>query len=283
MAKIEKFKLKGIPVYTSDESQEKLKEIIRKEGGSSKDLLIDLIDEKVIISVVNNPSILKLLIAKIKKEDPRPNIVGTADMKNGVVYVLFFPGLTSKMIVDTTLHEVMHLAQAQSPKQYHSINMPIYVKFYSTYYKRAFKAKSYNKEYFTKFLERLIKDDGGMYLHEYTYINLLSRAFEKHTTLSEKEFIYRLEKILHTIYNILQHKEKYNDPSIKLLSITYTNLFGVPPKYAGLGQELYSPSEIIAILSSINPSHPNIIKTLKLIKPGKKPVVSLSRVKKIIK
>ena len=51
---------------------------------------------------------------------------------------------------------------------------------------------------------------------------------------------------------------------------------------AGVIQELWSSSEIIAILSTINPNHSNVIKSLKLIKPGKKPVIK-DLARKIVK
>ena len=75
--------------------------------------------------------------------------------------------------------------------------------------------------------------------------------------------------------------ERYN-LVLAMIRKTYRQLFKGMDYQAGVAQEIWNPSEIIAILSTIKPNHPNVIKSLKLIKPGKKPVIK-DLARKIVK
>jgi len=281
---MEKIILKGIPVYTSDELKEKLKSLIQKIGmPTSKALLIKLVDDGVLVPVINESAKIKQLLMKIKKQHPLINLGGTT--QDGVGYVIFGPKSTNKRAVRSALHEMIHVSHQQFPNKFHFLNMPLYVKFYSYYYKQLFEAKSYDQELFTKFIKKLIKDSESTYIYWDLYLKLLKSAFVKHTSLSKQQFQDRVILIAKSIENILNSQygiDNYNLAAV-LLRKTYRYLFKGMASDTGVGQELWVPGEIIAVLSTINPDHPNVIKSLELIKPGKKPVIDVKARIKIIK
>jgi len=280
---MEKIILKGIPVYTSDELKDKVKQLIKKYGiSTSKELLIKLVDDNVLVPVINEPAKIKQLLMKIRKQQPLHNIMGTA--QDGIGYIIFGPKLINKRAVETSLHEMIHVSHMQFPKKFHSLNMPIYVKFYSYFYKQLFEAKSYDKELFIKFIKKVIKDNENSYTYYDTYKKLLKSVFIEHTSLLEKQFQDIIDLIVYIISNPEKHMGvDYHNIVISLLRNTYRHLFKGMASDTGVGQELWAPGEIIAILSAINSNHPNVIKSLELIKPGKKPVIDVKARIKIIK
>lgn len=281
---MEKIILKGVPVYTSDELKEKLKKMIKKiVGGETRTILILLIDNNMLVPIINESNKLKQLIMKIRRQQPLLNIQGVMD--NGVCYVIFHDNIPDKWIVNTSLHEIIHLASFQSPQKFGTINMSLYMKYYAHFFKLLFESKSYDKEILRKFVEKLVNEEfEGGYLYPETYYNLLGDAFKDYTVLPKESFKSRRILLWRCVVETLEISDKMYHYNLvyTLLRKTYRDLFKGMDYTAGVGQELYFPSEIISILSTINSEHPNVIKSLELIVPGKKPVVK-NLIKKIFK
>jgi hypothetical protein len=259
---MEKIILKGVPVYTSDELKEQLKNMIDKKGSpASKELLIKLIDNQVIIPIINEPSKLKQIILKIRRKHP---FLQHGFALNGKAYVIFSKGHSSKDIIDTALHEVLHISHRQNIKKFTLINKNVYNEFYSHFYKKLFNTKNYNQKSFDNFLN-------GLYNGNYN-TQLIYDAFQDY--IKEE----KIEEMLNLIFKIWDASD--NDTYHKLpanivfwtLRKTYRDLFKTVDYQTGVGQELWNPAEIICVLSTINPEHPNVIKSLKIIKPGKQPL-----------
>jgi hypothetical protein len=220
---------------------------------------------------------------KIRRQQPLLDIRGT--MSNGVCYVIFHDKIPQKWIVNTSLHEVIHLAAFQSPQKFWSINISLYTKYYAHFYKLLFESRLYDKERFKKFVEKLLNDEfQSDYIYPETYFKLLGDAFKDYTVLPEHAFHSRLKLLWRSIVETVEISDKIYHYNLvyALLRKTYRDLFKGMDYTAGVGQELYNSSEIICILSTINPEHPNVIKSLKLIVPGKKPVIT-KLIKKIAK
>lgn len=263
----------NFPMYTSDKLKELFKKLIGKyTTGEIKKLLLENVDNGILVPIINEPSKIKQFLLKIQRKKP-PRIHGTT--QNGKAYVIMEKTLP-KRTIDTALHEMIHIGHILQPKKFHMINMPLYVRFYSYYFKQLFEAKSYNKNEFTKFIKTISNN-----VHYWkTYDTILYNTFKDYTTLSEKEYENRIELVMDAVDDHM--KLDYNNIVIALLRKTYKILFKNMITDIGVGQELWNPGEIIAILSSINSNHPNVIKSLKLIQPGKTPVV-LDRVKNFSK
>ena len=276
---MEKIILSGIPVYTSEKLRDQFKKMIDKKGDpTSKKLLIELVDTKILIPVINEPNKLKQLIMKIRKIKP---IFVLGNTWKGKAYVIFHPNQSPQTTIDTALHEVMHVSHRQNPKQFNSINMNIYVQFYSFYIKELFKTDIIDKNIFIEFIKRLTDIK---YVYYSTYDTLLPDMVRDHSRLKHKQIKERAESLASSVFNYLDKNIfKLDNRFVGIpMRKTYRYLFKTVDYQSDLGQELYNPAEIICILSTIKPDHPNIIKSLKLIKPGKKPIIKNIN-KKIIK
>ena len=275
---MEKLILYGVPVYTSNEMKEQLKVIIQKHGSpSSKKLVFKFINDGNLTPIINEPNKLKQLMMKVRRINP---IHSHGFAGNGGAYVLFDPNLTSKIISNTALHELVHLSHIQFPKEFHSLNMPLYVKFYTYFYKHLFEANGYDKKSFIKFLKAITQPTE--FTHWDVFEKTLYNAFKDYTSLPHIKFKNKIELIQSLIDNNWYAKADYYNVAIATLRSTYRHLFKGMDYTSGMGQELWKPGEIIAILSTINPDHPNVIKSLKLIKPNKDTKIQVLN-KKIIK
>lgn len=255
----------GVPLYTSDELNDKLKEFISKSRVSEKikELLYKFIEQGILTAVINEQSKLKRLIMKLKRIRPMIYQYGFADDYG--TYILFNPGTSPREIVDTALHELIHFTFRQSPKKFTSINMKLCSQFYTILYTELFKTKKYDQKKFSLFLFDFFMKD--------TYNNnLLIEAFKDYSPLSEKE----IDNLMNMIFKVWDYNEKneaYKVPENNIVKLAlekaYMTLFKGMDQESIVGQELYKEHEIIAILSTINPNHPNVIKTLEITKPEK--------------
>jgi len=270
---MEKIIIDGIAMYTSDELKEKLKDFINKSGSTrSKGILIQLIDDGVIIPIINEQNILRKLLMKIRKQRPIDYLFGFA--ANGKCYVIFLPHHTTQDLVDTALHESLHVAHRQFPEKFTQLNMSIYLDFYSYFYKELFKADNYNPKYFSIFIENLAYK--GWFQGD-----LLYSAFKDYTKLS----INQIQEAFGQVLYVYRKDFNYSNFSFHikmLLNAAYREVFNNIDHQVGVYQEIYNPAEIICVLSTIHPEHPNVIKSLKLIVPDRKPATD-SLPKKLMK
>jgi hypothetical protein len=284
---MEKVTIYGVILYTSDELKDNLKKIVEREASPNvRNILIDLINSDILIPIINEPNKIKQFINKLRRKRPLTTIIGT--LKNGKCYVIVSHNVPNSYIINTSVHEGIHLGKMQFPKEFTTINMSVYINFYSYLYKKYFEADSYNKEFFAQFIKRVTKVSKRNIVYYSTYDNILKKSFLKHTSLDKDTFNKRVDSIVDYI------DKAYSDPGFRarskdhlllnfLLKKTYRKLFkNIFPSRSVVGQEIWYPDEIIAILSTIKPDHPNVIKSLKLIKPGKAPVIK-SMTKKIVK
>lgn len=274
---MKKIVLYGVVVYTSDELKDKLRDIIQREGKQDlKNTLLRLIDEDVIVPVINEPGKIRQLIMKLRKIQPL-RIYGMASCKENKVYIIFRD--MKPTIIEVITHEAVHLANCHNPEKFTSINRSIYEKFYSVYFKEIFKTDKLNMEALNFYIDKISKRK----IHRQLYYDVFLEIAE-YSSLEEE----RIDKITKTIGNAvgkrLSGDRKALLPYRKLIHMplgkAYRVLFKNVDYHAGLGQELWSPSEIISILSTINPDHPNVVKSLKLIKTNQ-PILKSKMVKMI--
>lgn len=268
---MEKIILRGVSVYTSDELKEKLKTIIKRHGlPESKILLLEMVDSNMLVPIINEPSKLKQLIMKIRRQKPLLNIYGLAHQGKAYIILSHDFKVSEKKLMFTALHETTHVAMQLSPAEFNKINRSLYIAFYGHYYKLFFEAKNFDQKLFIKFIDRILKTEIEYSMYASTYSNLLKSAFAEYTNLTKSAFNDRIEYLLNIAFMIWDgDSQKHYELALALLRRTYRDLFKGMDYTAGIGQELYFPSEIIAILSTINADHPNVIKSLKLVKPGK--------------
>ena len=262
---MEKIILLGVPVYTSNELKDQLKKTIIKTGsGISKEIMINFVDKNILVPVINEPSKIKQLIMILRRKKPIQFILGVTSESSKKCYIIFSENINSKRILETSLHEIIHLSSSLHPSKFSDINMSIYKKFYSYYYKELFETKTYDEQLFNKFLKNLV------YNIEWNG-DILFSAFKNYTKLDMSRIEKRMKVISIILEEILKSEEfdwpvSDDDFVLFLLRKTYRKLFGNMDYISAVGQELIYPDEIISILSTINPEHPNVIKSLNLLK-----------------
>jgi hypothetical protein len=158
--------------------------------------------------------------------------------------------------------------------------MDIFVNFYSYYFKLLFKAEGYNKQIFSTIIKKLTDPD---YFDLSVYDELLPEAFKGYSKVSENQIKVICESLINSSINWWENDIfKFDNRFVGIpMRKTYRIMFKGVDYQSGVGQELWNPAEIVCVLSTINPNHPNIVKSLKLITPGKK--LAIKNIKKLIR
>jgi hypothetical protein len=260
----EKIEIYEIPFYTDDVLKEKFRLLLKQKGGPmTKELLVSFVDSNHLVPIINNkPGIIRRFIMKLRNEKPDTPFFGIA--MRGIAYVIFDRQITKDTeIVETALHELVHVSAMRNQKAFIRINDSFYERFYSYYYKELFEAKGYDKKYLTDFINQL---NTKRWSND-TYDRILYSAFRDYSELPEESFESRIFLVKRIINTFLRNSSRYPyyNHALALIRKTYRKLFKNMDYTAGVGQELFAPDEIIAILSTINPSHPNVVKSLKLL------------------
>jgi len=261
---MEKVTVYGFTAYTSQELRDRLKSIISRYGGPLKEIFNKFVDEKSLVPIVLESNIFQKLI-KIIKPHKFYGIFGTFD-GNKMYIVMSHKDILDLRIYKTIVHEYIHYIMKNYNNDFISVNKDIIFKFYELFYTKYFKSESYNKDLFSKFVEKMHEQDleGISFLKNY---RLLGPSFKNHTLLDKKEFEKKLDDLLDYVYRTLRQKSvniKYPEiPS--LLRQCYTKLFGGYDPLKRYDQEIHYPSEIVAKLSALRPRHPLVKKTLEIL------------------
>jgi hypothetical protein len=262
---MEKVTVYGFTAYTSQELRDRLKSIISRYGGELKNILFNLVDNKLVVPIILHKNVLQQFLNKIRK-NKLYQILGTFD--GDTMYIITPEKVLLKKVYYTVVHECIHYVSRKYVQQFFNINKRTIFLFYETFFKLYLQSDRYDKFLFSKFIARLLIHHNTKIISVSTY-NLIELAFEKYTKLKTKDFYEKMEILTDFIFDQLNDKNIYIDSYREIyltLEKTYKILFKKTDPDTGLGQELYSPSEIIAVLSTINQNHPDILKTLELLK-----------------
>jgi len=228
-------------------------------------LIQKLIQKKRIIAVITTKNLLQKLLNKIRRHRLSTTL-GTAEKDGRVFIFLHDKVIDRKGVILTLVHELVHVASSKNYNKFFEINKKIYINFFSYFYKKYLEAKKFDKKIFGKYIIAMKKQEKTLSLTPTNY-QYIEKAFEKYTSLDRKEFEKRLTKMLEYMDKTYDYKNvnhKYPEIST-LLRKTYKKLFNDFDYRTYVGQELFYPSEIISVLSSINMKHPNIVKSLKIL------------------
>jgi hypothetical protein len=254
----------GLRFETNKKLKDRFKVLLNQKGGPmTKELLINFVDNNILVPIISSPGIIKKFIMAIRGEKPQSPFYGVTISREERAYVVFDPVFKEKDIVDTALHEVVHVSYIKYTKEFTRINNALYMQFYSYYFKEYFEASSYNKTD----LEAFLNDLNSLKWNWRTYDRYLYNAFHSYSELPEEQFDSRLALLKSIVYTYLYRTSRFPHYNIALALIrkTYRHLFKNMDYTAGVGQELFAPNEIVAILSTISSSHQNVIKSLKLL------------------
>lgn len=262
---MEEYKIYGIKVYSNDELQTKLENVIVSHMPFELiSIFQKLIKTKRLVAVILSKNMLQKLLNKIKR-NRLSYILGTATKKR--MYIFWDDKVIKKQIIEIIIHESMHFTALQNYDVFFKTNLLIFYKFYSYFYKEYLKANTFDKKLFNKFIIELGKQDKNGTFKPVNYRNI-ENAFKSHTLLDIEDFEDKLTSLLNYMDDTWDDKRangRYPE-IVALIKKTYRKLFKGFDEKNYVGQEMYYPSEIISVLSTININHPVIKKTLQNLK-----------------
>lgn len=257
----------GVKVYFDQEYQNELVKIIDEDTPPIlKPILLKLANEKKIVAVKLSKNIIHKIMNKIKRHR-LTNVLGTTTKERIYIFMDNKTFKYARQIIETLIHECIHYSFFKNKTIFTKINLRLYYDFYSNFYSEYLKADTFDKTYFDEFIKAMLKQDMTATLTPVNYRNI-EKGFENHTKLNKDDFENKIKTLLNYIDDDWDnksstYKNKEYTEITNLLKNTFRKMFGGYDEKSFPGSVSYFPSEIIAILSTINPKHPNIIKTLK--------------------
>lgn len=194
------------------------------------------------------------------------------------VYVLIdnninaFGTASNDLIVSTTMHECMHLCAGRFRSKFLPLFKPVLKKFYENAFTGIFKLNSpLNTEKIINFIVRFENDTPKVINKELSaYFRLLEKEMKDITSLNEKNFRKVLTdyivsiKISMASFPVFAKVYRNYVHVFGPLHNSYEQTFGKRNIYTTVFQELYSPSEVICVLSEMAPTTSIIRKAFKL-------------------
>jgi len=270
--------IEGMKLYSSDKLKKAYLISFSKSGRGKPiyDNIESMIDKNLIVPCYLSKNLFKLFKHKITSGSNK-SIMGFYYLHDKRVYVLIdnnmniFGSASNDLLVSTTMHECMHLFAGRHRSKFLSIFKPVLKKFYENVFTDIFKLKSpMNTEKIIDFIIKFENDTPKVINKELSnYFRLLEKEMADITSLSEKEFRKVLTdyivsiKISMTSFPVFVKVYRKYVHIFAPLHGAYEKTFGKRNKYTSVFQELYSPSEVICVLSEMAPTTSIIKKAFK--------------------
>lgn len=268
---IEEVSIKGIKAYTSSTLKKNVKKSLSKNVSSKIFKLVSsLIDQNRIIPIFTSKNIIQHFM---RRKEYHP--LGTTIGDKFYLFIESFYGkfkITSvdeKELAKTVMHELMHVANNLNRKQFLKINYKVIIEFYKTFFTEYLEIKNSSQVNDSIFEEIIKYQTKAKKTGTINFWKMLLPIFKK----LEKYDNNMTDNDYKKAFNILGD---YLDTSFeKFTENIPTNIFKSAKKaYEKIGckvfqtfaQEMWTASEIICILAQENPNHPNVYKTINLLK-----------------
>jgi hypothetical protein len=269
------------PVYTDDNLKNQLNEEISKHNFPAKNKVLDMIDKEIIIPVTTFKS--ELLQKMLNLFWSTSDIDGI--YRNGKIYIVYMRNKDDSLRISKvsrdqlnatfviTIHECVHYVGEKNKSKFYSINLDLLCDFYETFFKKYLLLKKINRDIVKQFVIELAKQDTGLHFSpivnfKYNRINkIIGTASFTESSLEKEEYDKRINDLSSFRSKFIKLNLNYSDfplPKNPLFS-AYDKICKKTNHISISGQELWSPSEVICILSECNYTHPNITKTLSLL------------------
>ena len=265
-------------------SSQKLKEAFLKSmGGSGRAMAIyDQVEslvmkKRLIVPCYLSKNMFKFFAHKILGRTEDKNILGFYHMKQKRVFILIDNATTAigtaknDFIASTTMHECVHLYADRMKGRFLKTFMPELERFYISYFSRVFQTKSKPD---VKNIIRVISSFEynrmqNMNKQLTAYHNLLEKELKPITGLDERQFLLTLQALIVSIKVSLVNFSAFVRMYRQYMNIygpmdrAYQEAFGKRNTFTTPYQELGSVSEVICVLSEMQPTHPKIKKMFK--------------------
>lgn len=266
MGKIKKYKVRGITVYSTPKLNEDLKEIVMSSKFPSqyRSIFLKLIENEKLVAVTTTKNLLQKLLKKITRHRFDYDVLGTTTSKRMYIFADEFKNVTTSHVINTIIHESIHFAFFQNYSQAFKINLKLFFDFYADFYKEYLQSSKFDNKLFNTFLSKLGVQDKTAQYRDSNY-KFLDDSFRPYSQLNEQEFDKRMIDLMNYIFKYDSTRNGKFPKIAALIKRTYRKNFGGFDNNSYVGLEMYYPSEIISVLSSINLNHPNVAKTLKIL------------------
>ena len=271
------FDFHGYKLYTSDKLKLKFFEsILSTDWGKYHAKEIQrLLKRNFVVPCFMNKNILRFL-AKRFTGDWTKNIQGLYSSELDKVLLFIdnnsnWMGLSSnKVLVKTTLHELMHLSASKNMAGFFKIMKPTFTRYYSSYFQQIFSCETVNVD---KILKELYKLEGvfAPILHK-NYMQAVENATMDLTKLEDSDY----ERIFKDLFFITrsfptspQMVSRYYSRFYHMfgpLNRSYIKTFGERNTYTSPIQELWALSEVAAVMVELLPVDKRVSSILKNIK-----------------
>lgn len=268
----------GKKIYSSDKLKLKFFEAVlaTQWGKYHAKNLKRLVQREFIIPALMDKNILTFLSKKFLSKDWSKDVQGlySAELDKVLVFIdnnSTWMGLSSnKVLVKTTLHETMHLSAEKNMNGFMKVMKPTLKKFYDTYYGHIF---SCDKIDTTNIINVMKKMEGrfSISLHQ-KYIEAVTKATKENTNLDEADYnnmlqdIYLVTRSFPISSNLLiRYYPKYYH-IFQPLNTAYMKTFGERNSYTSPAQELWTLSEVAAVMVELLPIDKRVSNILSNIK-----------------
>lgn len=270
MGNREEVDFKGQTLYTSKPLKENVKKVSKKymPNNVSK-IVIKLVDDGKIIPVFKSKSIIDYIFRQRKKLKNH----SLATTLNGKVYIfietmysiLKLSSINEKTLSKIILHEIIHMAEHIKPKRFFSINYKYYIEFYKEFFSTYLYVKEVKDVIVIDILKRMTALRKKGIVNFYKIYHPTFQSLQKDSDIDQKEFTEAFDIFINFLDDMYSGFVKNVDGHIwEASQAAYLKLAGGNSET--IGQEFWSPSEIICVISEINSKHPSIINSIKLLK-----------------
>jgi hypothetical protein len=240
-----------------------------------------LINQGKVVPCWINKGIFRLAIFKKLAPFSDQGIAGFFTPKTKQVFVLMDNNIKwgfakDKVLANLMLHELMHMASDKFKNNFISKFFTEFINYYNSMFEEIFKTHDHNITNESKMITRFLfknfeyKDYTSSDLEK--YIKLVSTSFRGKSSLSEEQFnsvltdFYHYIKLYFKDLNALHNQIRKFTHIYSGLTKGYTNGLNVINNMSFCSQELFYPSEIIAMYIELykgSPSKPfSVIKKL---------------------
>ncbi|MDX1806858.1 MAG: hypothetical protein R3267_07520 [Paenisporosarcina sp.] len=269
---VQQIKLDGRTVYTSEKLKENVKESVRKKLPFQVARIIsEQIDYGKVIPVFLTKGIIDYVI---KRRKFRTHARGFE--QNGISYV-FVDTMYQKFkltsvdeyhLATIILHELLHVAEYSNRTAFYRVNGQLFIQFWKHFFTHFLKLKGNlpDKPFQSMIRFQVNKVEKKKAFSFYEMYKPLINQLREYSKLNDYDYKNFWDYFIsEAVNNRDREQDDYNYSNIpEAADYAYKKLTG--KKTTSFSQEMWYSGEILSMVGTLNPKHPNVLKTLQIIK-----------------
>lgn len=271
---VEQIPFKGKTVYTTQILKENVKKSVQKYlPKQTSAIIIKAIDDGKVVPVFLTKGIVDYIMKrkKFKTHSLANAYQGKAFVFVDRLYERFkLTSVNERDLSSTILHELMHVAEHINRVTYYKVNYNLFLMFWKAFFIEYVNLKGNvpNKifDHILKYQINIVRKNKFFSFEE--MYDPVFKALEKYSSLmpdKQKIFILLYRDLTKYAYKALDEDYQSVIPGDIGVSKNSAYMRIAKGKAETFGQELWNPSEILSMVAEINPNHPNVIKSLKML------------------